>query len=255
MAEVECYRNQVTLQGKASWNETPTAPIPLTLEEARRSLPAKDVWAADIIIHSDEGRAVALAIQDRTAYAVSDGSFKQRRGTSAFLLEGPDREQGRLIGLNEIRATPEDQSAYRSKLEGILGVLAVVDCLCRLHQVTSGLIHCRLNGEQVMLNASGDEPLDPQKASFDLLVDIRSKIKASPIEWQFSWVEGHQEERHGKEDFWGQLKEVCDSMAKIYWNQISLLRDIRPNHQLGNKAWSVTIQDKKLAKIPLSALL
>jgi hypothetical protein len=132
--------------------------------------------------------------------------------------------------------------------------MAVVDCLCRLHYVTSGFIHCRLDGEQAMLNASGDHPLDPQQPSFDLLVDIRSKIKASPIDWQFSWVEGHQEERHGKEDFWGHLNDVCDSMAKIYWNQISLSRQTRPNQRFGNESWSVTIQGEKLAKMPLRDL-
>jgi hypothetical protein len=254
MAEVESYCNHVILKGKAPWLQTLTPAPPSTLEEARTSLHPQDLWTTNIIIHSDEGKDVALAIQERSAYAVSDGSYKQQWNTSAFLLESRDCKSGRVIGLNEIPGAPEDQSAYRSELAGISGIMAVVDCLCRLHYLTSGTIHCRLDGEQAMLNASSDQPLDPQQPSFDFLIDIKSKIKSSPFDWQFSWVEGHQEERHGKEDFWGQLNDVCNSMAKIYWNQTSLSRQPRPNQRFSRESWSATIQGKKLAKMPMKDL-
>ena len=76
MAEVETFCNQVILKGKAPWLQIPTPPSPSTLEEARTLLAPLDIWALDIVIHSDEGKEVAKAIQERTAYAVSDGSFK-----------------------------------------------------------------------------------------------------------------------------------------------------------------------------------
>jgi hypothetical protein len=187
------------------------------------------------LIHSDKGASVATAIAAGTAYAVSDGSFKQKRGTSAFLLEGSDGEANRVIGMNEIPGEADEQSAYRSELGGISRVIAAVDCICRLHGIKTGGINCRLDGEQALLHASGVDPLDPQQASFDLLTDIRNKIKASPLVWTFDWVEGHQDDRHGTFDFWGELNDVCDSLAKTYWNQVVLSRKPRPNQRFGHE--------------------
>jgi hypothetical protein len=72
-----------------------------------------------------------------------------------------------------------------------------------LHHITSGSIKCGLNGDQAMKHASGTDPLDPQQASYDLLVDIRATICHSPISWKFFWIKGHQKEPHGKSDAWG----------------------------------------------------
>jgi hypothetical protein len=96
----------------------------------------------------------------------------------------------------------------------------------------------------------GTDPLDPQKASFNLLTDIQNKIKASPLTWTFNWVEGHQDEQHGVVDFWRQLNKVCNSLAKVYWNQTRRMSP-RGNHRFGNEGWSVLIQGKKLAKMTM----
>ena len=50
---------------------------PSSLEDACTHLPCQDIWAIDVLIHSDEGLSVAQAIKDGSAYAVSDGSYKQ----------------------------------------------------------------------------------------------------------------------------------------------------------------------------------
>jgi hypothetical protein len=162
------------------------------LESARQSLHRTDIWAAEILLHTDKGSWVAAAIRNGTAYAVSDRSYKEDRGTSAFLLEGENGSEGRILGMNEIPGDSPDQSAYQAELGGIAGVVATADCLCRLYGIHTGAIQCRLDGFQAMRHASGTHPLDPKQASFDLLVDIRTKIKASPLNWTFHWVEGHQ---------------------------------------------------------------
>jgi hypothetical protein len=252
-ADVEQYRNFFRLMGSASWFATPRPDRPTSLDTARDSLDKRDIWAAEILIHDDDGATVASSIQDGTAYAVSDGSYKDNRGTSAFLLESGTGD-GRIIGMNEIPGAAKDQSPYRSELGGISGVLATVDCLCRRHQIKTGSITCRLDGFQAMYHASGPDPLDPQRASFDLLVDIRNKIKSSPITWKFLWVEGHQQERHGEEDFWGKLNNICDSVAKAFWAHVDSTRDCSPNHRFGNEGWGVSVQGKKLAKMPMTDL-
>ena len=253
-AEVEQYHSVSCLKGSAPSLDHPPPSRPATLEEARRTLPHSDIWATDILVHSDDGASVAAAILAGTAYAVSDGSFKQQRGTSAFLLEGIDGETNRIVGFNEIPGAQEDQPPYRSELGGISGILATVDCICRVHSITTGSINCRLDGIQAMFHASRTDPLDHQRASFDLLTDIRNKLKASPLTWTFDWVEGHQDDRHGSVDSWGQLNKICDSLAKTDWNQISLTREPRLNQRFGDEGWSVYIQGRKLAKLPMSTM-
>ena len=249
-AEVHQYRQIYRLKGSARSLEIPVRAKPVSLDDARRSLHPNDIWAVDMLLHTDNGASVAAAITAGTAYAVSDGSYKQNRGTSAFLLEGKDGETNRVVGVNQIPGEMEDQSAYRSELGGISGVVASVHCICKVHAVTKGSINCRLDGYQALLHGFGVDPLDPQKASFDLLTDIRNKIKASPLTWTFDWVEGHQDDRHGAVDFWGLLNEACDSLAKVYWNQ-TISAPARPNHRFGNEGWSISIQGKKLAKMPM----
>jgi hypothetical protein len=157
--------------------------------------------------------------------------------------------------MNKIHRAAKDQSPYRAELGEISGVLATVDCLCRCHNIKTGAIQCRLDGLQAMKYASGSDPLDPQQALFDLLVDICNKIiKASPITWMFSWVEGHQQDRHGEEEFSGILNNVCDSVAKVFWNQVGRTREMSMNHQFAHEGWSASVQGHKLAKMPMSDL-
>jgi hypothetical protein len=136
----------------------------------------------------------------------------------------------RFNGYDEV-----DQSAYRLELGGISGVIATVDCLCRLYSIKSGNLWFRLDGEQAILHASGSDPLDPQQASFDLLVNICNKLQKSPLAWEFIWIEGHQKEWHGSSDSWGDLNEICTAVAKTFWNYVSLTRPPKRSHRFGDK--------------------
>jgi hypothetical protein len=178
-AEVEHFRRIYRLQGSARSIKIPTPEQLASLKEARRCLPLQDIWVVDMLIHSDDGASVAASITDGTAYAVSDGSYKQNRGTSAFLLEGKGGETNRVVGVNGIPGAAEDQSAYSLELGGISGVIAAVHCIYHLHLVTKGTINCRLDGYQALIHGFGVDPLNPQKTSFNLLTDIRNNIKAS----------------------------------------------------------------------------
>jgi hypothetical protein len=86
--------------------------------------------------------------------------------------------------------------------------------------ITSGAIKVGLDGEQAMKNIFGSWPLHPKQADYDLLKDLRKKIKQSPITWSGTWVEGHQDDGIQFEDLdrWGQLNVESDGVAKYYWN-------------------------------------
>jgi hypothetical protein len=74
------------------------------------------------------------------------------------------------------------------------------------------------------------------------------------LDWSFYWVEGHQEEQHGQEDFWGRLNNVCDLVTQLFWN--FKLPFCKTLHQNIISDTNVVEHDGgysggKLAKIPL----
>jgi hypothetical protein len=72
---------------------------------------------------------LAEAIQQGTCIAVSDGSFKDKKGTASLVLEGRD-SQFRLRCDVMVSGEENAQSAYRSELTGIMAAVTIVDLIC-----------------------------------------------------------------------------------------------------------------------------
>ena len=68
--------------------------------------------------------AIATALKDRNAVAVSDGSFKCSQGTAAcFIVEGTESDGG-LVGVSVMPGEEVSQSPRLSKLGSVAGTLA-----------------------------------------------------------------------------------------------------------------------------------
>ena len=227
-------------------------------EQEQGERPVLDQWAIKEVTISDNGIALATAIRNGTAIAVSDGSYKDGRGTAAFILEISDQFQaaGRIVGVNVIPGETEDQSSYRSELGGVSGIVETARILCNIHDINSGAIEVGLDGEQAMKNVFGDWPLYPTQADYDLLKDLREKIRQSPLKWTGRWVEGHQDDSIRFEDLdrWGQLNVESDGLAKEYWNECKESDAWIPNLGFSDESWSIWIQNKKLTKIDKQAV-
>ena len=124
-----------------------------------QQLPADVRWALCDIAASDNGVVIAQALRDGTAVAVSDGSFKDKFGTAAWVIEGR-RSDGWLEGQCIIPGGPEDQSAYRSKLGGLYVIAAMVQ-----------------EGET-------DPIIRPNGAQYDIIAATQAKIKWTNIQWK-----------------------------------------------------------------------
>jgi NAD(P)-dependent dehydrogenase (short-subunit alcohol dehydrogenase family) len=225
----------------------------LSFDQDRLKRQSLDRWAIQEIPVTDNGIAMAKAIQNGTAIAVSDGSYKDGRGTAAFILEISDQFQtaGRIVGVNSIPGETEDQSSYRSELGGVSGIVETVGTLCARHNITFGAVEVGLDGNQAMKNVFGDWPSYPGQADYDLLKDLWEKIRRSPLKWTGRWVERHQDDITRFEDLmdrWGQLNVECDGLAKEYWNACTESEAWGPNHGFAEKSWSVWIEGKKLTK-------
>lgn len=103
------------------------------------SIPTTECWCVENLVLKDEGVIIADAIRNRTAIAVSDGSFKDTYGTAAWVLEG-DISAGRIIGPVIALGNDVDHSAYRNELSGILAVMIMVKHLCVHHKIKEGSV-------------------------------------------------------------------------------------------------------------------
>jgi hypothetical protein len=229
-----------------------------SFEQARKARNYLDQWAIQETSLTDDGEAIAKAISKGTAIAVSDGSYKDGRGTAGFILETSENfeSKNRIVGVNSIPGEQEDQSSYRSEIGGVSGVVETVGILCNRFAIKSGDIKVGLDGEQAMQNIFGNWPLYPGQADYDLLKDLREKIKKSPITWTGIWVEGHQDEDTSFEDLdqWSQLNVESDGLSKDYWNSCMENEEWMPNKGFADEGWSIWIEDKKVTKVDKQAL-
>ena len=90
-----------------------------------------------------------------------------------------------------------------------------------------------------------------REAHYDLLKDIRMKIKKSPLTWTGRWVEGHQDDQLHFDDLdrWSQLNVECDGLAKDYWNACTESDYWLQNRGFEDEGWSVWIEGKKLTQV------
>ena len=219
---------------------------PASLNEAIECLPPECRWAVQRFDSSDNGLRIAQALQNGTAIAVSDGSFKDGFGTSAIIIEGSDPGDN-IIAVNVVPGHSDTQSSYRSKLAGIFGQVLMINTICRLHGITQGSIVSGCNGEEALHKSFSPHHAARTKGSqFDLLSAIRAAIKSSPITWKFRHIKGHQDEEvDATLDRWAILNIQMDSLAKMYWME-KFDQTPQPNPLIAGEYWPVFIQGRKI---------
>jgi hypothetical protein len=147
--------------------------------DLRKTLDKWSVQSVDIV---DNGRSIAAAIIRSSVRAVSDGSLKNAMGTSASILfHSKATDPNRLISVNSVPGNREEQSAYCSELARISGSLSLIAAVCLVHDIHTGLITIGLGGEQAMIAAPEDWLLSPARPDYNLLTDIRAKVRGLPI--------------------------------------------------------------------------
>ena len=171
------------------------------------SIMSQRILIDDVTLPADGCQAIAEAIIKGNGLAVSDGSFdpdiSTTNETSGFQLAATkDDKEDRLNGVNWVPGSPIDQSAYRSELTGIAGILATTEIIVKHFGIVTGGITIALDGESALDEACGEWPLSIDQASYDLLQEIRNRVSELPIDVKWRWVEGHQKERQGEMMMW-----------------------------------------------------
>ena len=281
IVDVEMNRRTGCCHIRSSYTSRPPAPAPLpgtapTLEAAKALLSPDEAWAVEYIYSADNGYHVALEIISGSAIAVSDGSYKNDFGTSAFIMEGIHGKH-RITGRNCIPGSPADQSSHRSELGGIVGIATALKLLCQVHDITEGKITIGLDGLSALNSCKSKWDPHCSKVDFDMIWESRKILNSLPIDVAYRWVEGHQDtgrrdpyrdqrparvlpdnlkfgtERHyGCLDRWAKLNIEADQKAKDYWAEKS--HHPVPNRRLSQERLVVRHKGIKQAQFDIKAL-
>ena len=116
------------------------------------SIRSRRILLDEIKIPKDNCAAVVSAIQNGTARLVSDGSYFPdfESGSSAFILTPGRKKKNKLVGVNWVPGTKEDQDPYRSELAGVDGGLSMIAVLIKFFNITEGGIEFALDGESAL---------------------------------------------------------------------------------------------------------
>jgi hypothetical protein len=183
---------------------------------------------------------------DGTAYSGTDGSYEDGHGTAAFRIQNDPSNQ--ITGCNITPGVQEHQSAYRSELAGMVGILVLLDLLqqhydLRIHQF---IITCDCNGTGLK-SLTYHRPPTANNDNYDLLTQAyKIKTKAT-IDTVYRWVEGHQAERYGTHqlDKYSLLNDAMDKLAKQYWEATKNMNS-PPQQIISDQEWSIWIAIRKI---------
>ena len=219
-ADIIEYSSTLVKMTGVGQNSTPqTIKIYASLENRLANLPPDLRQGIELSFLNDDGYAVASAISNDRALAISDGSLKHSRGTSAFIIEDEGVEESRIHGSNRVPGHAEDQSSFRSEIMGVLGIILLAEQVCIQFKVDRGSVRIGLDGQSAVHKLNNLDHLSPSQKSYDLLAAIKIRIKTIPFICKFFWVKGHQDSLSSRISYEGSLNIMCDHLAKSYWKE------------------------------------
>jgi hypothetical protein len=137
-------------------------PAPTTLSAAIRALDADWFWAVKKIEWTIDPACTADGLRNGTAKAITNGSFKESKGTAGFAIVTEDGSRG-IYGMNRTPGPADAHCLYRSENGGIVGLMyRLLRAFARLSTCTvSWLVaHWRSNGWHPVALAKPPGPLN-----------------------------------------------------------------------------------------------
>jgi hypothetical protein len=229
---------------------TPTPPTSLHQHITRMN--PSESWCINNFEASDNGEEIAEALKKGEAIAVCDGSYKDEKGASAWVLEGAT-DSNRIKGYNQVPGATTDQSPYRSELAGLLGTVTMITEIYKFHHLTEGQITVACDNISA-LNLAFDttQIITSKHPDHDLLFAIRHKLQQSKLRWNHTHVRGHQDDKKLEQDL-NRLELLNIEMDKLAKSALKNMTDNPPMFDVVGSPWSIWIQETKIVKdIPSS---
>ena len=211
-------------------------------------------WALMDIMCTESIDEIISDIIKGTAVAVSDSSFKDERGTDAWIIENASGTQ-RLLGKVLVPGYASDHSAYRSEIAGLYGIVLMVEIIKKVWRLTKGSILVGCDGKTTLeqaLQFRKNRTSSKQK-HFDLLSGIQGYVRDSVISYTPLHIKGHQD-RHtnlANLDWLAILNIEVDTYAKDFWTEkFSPSMDPRPyfHYHIPKGMWKVSFSNTRVVK-------
>ncbi len=254
LCRASIHRRGATMISKSSHSlQVPPVPpiVDYSLSAELEKLPHDAHWAVRHIQFDDHGTYFATALQNGTAVAVSDGSYKFGFGTAAYVLEGPD-SQHRILGQNQTPGPLKEGDSYRCELAGLYSVVLVADTIAKYHHLVSGSGILACDNISSLRVFEVDFCPDPSQECFDLIQAIWSILKSSPIRWQATHVDGHMDDKSKRPlTRLERLNVEMDTRAKAWWRHLYLTPAIPPSpihHTIHREGWSIWNGNQKIIR-------
>src|SRR5210317_979062 len=207
--------------------KTPLQPNPSVVHEWRyweRQCSSHFGWVPDeLIILGDEWELFG-ALLDNRLVIVSDGSYRDQVGTAAVQLLSRTGSS-RIVALCQVPGQPEDQSAYRSELAGLMMGITIAQWLLSQWSTT---VTCRptvclaCDGKSALQACFDRNSIAPTREQFDIISTIRAIIHESHISFLPEHVTGHQDTKVTRPLTWLEDRNVeADELAVAYRQQLS----------------------------------
>jgi len=128
-AKIHNTRQKIILQGAAPINKPPG-------DGSIQQPKVEEEWGIQSQLEGNEHILIG-AIRQGVALAVSDGSFQTQVGAAAWMIESATKEN-RIVGHGRIPSSAADQSAYRSELFSLWGIIHTLTQLTNKHNLQAG---------------------------------------------------------------------------------------------------------------------
>jgi len=205
-------------------------------------------WGLQLHLRGSQ-RALLQSLSRGEGFAVSDGSYKDDKGTAAWIIEGPSSVL-RLTGSWFTPGQPEDHSSFRSELAGLLGVVYTLTFWPPTTTAPTFRLAC--DGLSVINRLTNSKPIEPTEPHADLLAAVRSMIASCGYHIVLQFVRGHQDNGHPTvlaRDAW--LNVEADLLAK---QRVATNHTGPQLYSLPGNPWSCYIGTRRVVKQLVSTL-
>jgi hypothetical protein len=225
-------------------------PAPATLQERIERLPEATKWALKHLQITDNGAAIADAIRNGTAVAMSDGGLKFGLGTAAFVLEGGD-SRGRIRGVNVVPGPIRDGDSHRCETSGLYAVSVLIKEICATHAISSGKVTVCCDNTSALEVFEPDFLPNPKRPNFDLVSACWYMKNSTHIQWETEHVKGHQDRVMPVQALSrkARLNVEMDRLAGAYWIHLVTTSDSMPTpitQAITGEEWQLWNGDHKM---------
>ena len=133
-------------------------------------------------------------MSDGTGVCVADRSFKNGRGSAAYIYKSTIDSQLECTFVNQTPGHSDDQDAYRAELAGIYGGIRTITDLALQHNV-HGTVTLGCDCTAALRKGFTMDTCTPGQPHYDLVQAIQLLLKTSHLIWKWVYVKAHQDDK------------------------------------------------------------